>query len=92
MLTQTACRQCSQFVNSLSARETEMLKTFAAMPWATNLELAQHLSISINTVKTYWQRIYRTVGAEGRSDCMAICLEAGIVEQEEFRTRRDYRH
>ncbi len=83
MLSQTTCRQCGEPNYFLTKRQTEVIKAFAARPGATNREIARLLSISVNTLKEHLRIIYRTVGAESRSECLIICLKTGIVERDE---------
>ena len=61
----------------LSGRERELLELAAA--GASNNEIAQRLSLSPNTVKTYWQRLYEKLGASDRASAIAEALRTGLV-------------
>ena len=62
---------------NLSGRERELLELAAA--GASNNEIAQRLSLSPNTVKTYWQRLYEKLGASDRASAIAEALRRGLV-------------
>jgi DNA-binding CsgD family transcriptional regulator len=56
-------------VHGLSDREEEVLRLIAA--GLTNREIADHVFISINSVKTYIRSAYRKIGVTSRSQAVA---------------------
>lgn len=61
----------------LSIRERELLE-FAAQG-TSNAEIARRLSLSPNTVKTYWQRVYEKLGSSDRAGAVAEAIRRGLV-------------
>jgi two-component system, NarL family, nitrate/nitrite response regulator NarL len=61
----------------LSGRERELLEL--AADGATNLEIARHLCLSPNTVKTYWKRLYDKLGTSDRASAIAEVLRRGLL-------------
>lgn len=62
----------SSVVDGLSDREEEVLRLIAA--GLTNREIADHVYISINSVKTYIRSAYRKIGVSSRSQAVAWSL------------------
>jgi DNA-binding NarL/FixJ family response regulator len=63
---------------ALSAREVEVLQMIAY--GSTNREVAEKLSISPQTVKTYLERIFTKLGVSDRTRAVAVALKLGILE------------
>jgi two-component system nitrate/nitrite response regulator NarL len=62
---------------TLSIRERELLEL--AAQGTTNAEIARRLSLSPNTVKTYWQRVYEKLGSSDRAGAVAEAIRRGLV-------------
>lgn len=45
----------------------------------TNADIARHLGVSVNTVKTRLQRLYRKLGASTRDDAIAVARQRGLL-------------
>jgi DNA-binding CsgD family transcriptional regulator len=65
---------------SLTDRETELLQLVAT--GVTNRQVAQRLSISVNTVKVHLRNIYTKLGAESRTEATMIAVREGLVTVE----------
>jgi LuxR family maltose regulon positive regulatory protein len=61
----------------LSAGEIELLSLLPGRD--SNAEIATRLGVSVNTVKTRHQRLYRMRGAEGRDDAIAVARRRGLL-------------
>jgi LuxR family transcriptional regulator, maltose regulon positive regulatory protein len=61
----------------LSAGEIELLSLLPGRE--SNAEIATRLGVSVNTVKTRLQRLYRKLGAEGRDDAIAVARRRGLL-------------
>jgi DNA-binding NarL/FixJ family response regulator len=62
---------------SLTPREVEVLSLIAQ--GCSNLEVAERLYLSINSVKTYIRSAYAKIGATSRSRAVAWCLQNGFA-------------
>ena len=62
----------------LSGRERELVEL--AADGVTNGEIAERLSLSQNTVKTYWQRLYDKLNVSDRASAVAEAIRQGLVE------------
>ena len=62
---------------SLTAREVEVLALITQ--GMSNQQIADHLYLSINSVKTYIRTAYAKIGARSRSQAVAWCLRAGFA-------------
>jgi DNA-binding NarL/FixJ family response regulator len=60
---------------ALSVRETEVLDLICR--GMSNLEIADQLFVSVNSVKTYVRQIYQKIGATRRAQAVAWGLEHG---------------
>jgi two-component system, NarL family, nitrate/nitrite response regulator NarL len=60
----------------LTPREVEVLALITR--GASNLEIAERLYLSINSVKTYIRSAYAKIGATSRSRAVAWCLQHGF--------------
>lgn len=60
----------------LTARETEVLRLITR--GFTNLEIADQLYLSINSVKTYVRSAYRRLEVTSRSQAVAWCIQHGF--------------
>ena len=63
--------------HGLSEREAEILTLICR--GMSNNQIAQHLYLSINSVKTYIRTAYRKIGAESRSQAVIWGLRHGFV-------------
>ena len=63
---------------TLSRRETEVLKLLAA--GLANREIAEELGVSIETVKTHIERLFKHLGVSSRTDAVAKALRTGLIE------------
>ena len=61
----------------LTPREVEVLALIAQ--GASNMEIAERLFLSINSVKTYIRSAYAKIGATSRSRAVAWCLQHGFT-------------
>jgi len=64
--------------NTLSGRETEILQLVAQ--GLTNREIAQHLTISPNTVKVHLRNIFEKIGVSSRTEATMYGIEHGILD------------
>ena len=67
----------STLVDPLSQRELEILHLLAERQ--TNAEIAQVLTVSVNTVKTHLQHIYDKLGVHNRRTAVAIAQERHLL-------------
>lgn len=65
-------------LNSLTERETEVLKLIAQ--GYTNQEIAERLFISMTTVKTHVGNILEKIGAQNRVQAVIFAFQHGLVE------------
>lgn len=63
--------------NALSSREEEVVRCVAR--GLRNAEVARHLSISEETVKTHLNRIFRKLGVRDRVELVLYATRAGII-------------
>jgi two-component system nitrate/nitrite response regulator NarL len=61
----------------LSRREHQLLELGSA--GLTTSEIASHLCLSPNTVKTYWQRLYEKLGTSDRANAVAEAMRRGLL-------------
>jgi DNA-binding CsgD family transcriptional regulator len=66
-----------EYGESLTDRETELLQLVAT--GVTNRQVAQRLSISVNTVKVHLRNIYTKLGAESRTEATMMAVREGLV-------------
>ncbi len=62
----------------LSARELEILELVAT--GATNQQIAQALSISINTVKAHLRNVFAKLMVESRTEATLCAIQHGLIE------------
>ncbi len=67
----------AQATLGISARELEVLREIAA--GRSNKEIAAHLNVSPNTIKTHIARLFEKLGAKRRTDAINRARELGIV-------------
>ena len=67
----------AQTALGLSGRELEVLHELAA--GHSNKEIAAHLHVSPNTIKTHVARLFEKLGAKRRTDAIRRARELGIV-------------
>lgn len=65
---------------SLTPREREILRLIAQ--GLTNREIAERLTLSLNTVKTHRQHLYQKLGLHRRADLVAYALRRGLISPE----------
>ncbi|MDP6666859.1 MAG: response regulator transcription factor [Dehalococcoidia bacterium] len=61
----------------LSEREVEVLRLITA--GMTNQEIAEHLVVSVSTIKTHINRTYRKLDVHNRTQAVARVRQLGIV-------------
>lgn len=61
----------------ITAREREVLQLLAA--GRSNKEIARHLGVSPNTVKTHVARLFAKLGVARRTEAIGLARELGIV-------------
>ena len=61
----------------ITPRELDVLKALAA--GHSNKEIARHLEVSPNTVKTHVSRLYEKLGAARRTDAINRARELGLI-------------
>ena len=64
----------------LTFREAEVLELMAER--LTNQEIADRLTVSLNTVKKYCQRIFRKLGVKNRRQAIARAHSLGLISSE----------
>lgn len=69
--------QRAHTLDGLTSRETEVLALVAT--GASNAEIANRLSISVNTVTRHLTHIYSKTGVSGRPAAIRYALDAGLV-------------
>lgn len=62
----------------LHPRQQEVLELLAT--GKTNREIAAELFLSIDTVKTYLQRLYTVLDVKGRAEAVAVGYQQGLLE------------
>ena len=62
----------------LTSHELEILRMVAA--GATNRQVAQHLFISVDTVKSHLEAIYRKLEVSDRAHAVAVVMRKGLLE------------
>jgi DNA-binding CsgD family transcriptional regulator len=67
----------AQAALGISERELEVLKELAA--GHSNKEIARHLAVSPNTVKTHVARLFEKLGASRRTEAIRRARELGLV-------------
>lgn len=61
----------------LSSRELEVLKLMAE--GQSNSEIAAHLYLSHNTIKTYVRGIFNKLGVDHRVQAVVVALRQGLI-------------
>ena len=69
-----------EYGESLTEREKELLQLVAT--GVTNREVAQRLSISVNTVKVHLRNVYTKLGAESRTEATMVAAREGWIAVE----------
>jgi DNA-binding NarL/FixJ family response regulator len=62
----------------LTPHELDILRMVAA--GATNRQVAEHLFISVETVKSHLEAIYRTLEVSDRAHAVAVAMRKGLLE------------
>ena len=62
----------------LTPHELEILRMVAA--GATNREMAHHLFLSVDTVKSHLEAIYRKLEVSDRAHAVAVAMRKGLLE------------
>ncbi|TSD94074.1 AAA family ATPase [Skermania sp. ID1734] len=70
-------RTLSPELRELSAREIDVLRLLAA--GLTNQDIAERLSLTVNTVKWYLKKIYATLGVTNRTESVAAAHAGGLL-------------
>jgi len=71
-------RQRANDLDLLTARELEILRMVAA--GATNREVGEHMFLSVDTVKSHLETIYRKLGVSDRAHAVAVAMRKGLLE------------
>ncbi|MBD1913265.1 response regulator transcription factor [Leptolyngbya sp. FACHB-8] len=66
-----------QATHRLSSRELEVLKLMAE--GQSNSEIAAHLYLSQNTIKTYVRGIFNKLGVDHRVQAAVVALRQGLI-------------
>ncbi|GAA4588481.1 LuxR family maltose regulon positive regulatory protein [Actinoplanes octamycinicus] len=69
--------RAEQPAESLSERETEVLRYLATM--LTAAEIAADLGVSVNTVKAHMRAVYRKLGASRRTEAVTLAQNSGLL-------------
>jgi LuxR family transcriptional regulator, maltose regulon positive regulatory protein len=64
-------------IDALTEREQVVLRYLGST--LSNAEIAHHLYLSVNTVKTHQRMIYRKLGADGRRDAVRRAKDLHIL-------------
>ncbi len=70
-------RSLSPALCELSAREIDVLRLVAA--GLTNQDIAEQLSLKVNTVKWYLKNIFATLGVANRTESVAAARDGGLL-------------
>ena len=62
----------------LTPHELEILRMIAA--GATNRQVALHLFVSVETVKSHLEAIYRTLEVSDRAHAVAVAMRKGLLD------------
>lgn len=62
----------------LSPRASQVLQLLSR--GLGNREIGEELGVSVETVKTHIERLYKRLGVNGRTDAVAKALRAGLIE------------
>ena len=62
----------------LSPRASQVLRLLSR--GLGNREIGEELGVSVETVKTHIERLYKRLGVNGRTDAVAKALRAGLIE------------
>ena len=74
----TSSRPSSSRFARLSIREAEVVSLAAR--GLRNAQIAEHLMISVETVKTHVRNAMRKLGVHGRAELTALAYDAGLIE------------
>jgi DNA-binding NarL/FixJ family response regulator len=74
-------RRALELAKSLTQRETEILRLMARA--LTNDAIAAELHVSVRTVATHVQNVYRKMGVHSRIEALAVATAAGLASLEE---------
>ena len=75
-------KQCSGPVQSLSAREMEVLRLI--VEGNSNNQIAERLYISYGTVRTHTRNICSKLAAKNRTEATVIALQTGLIDTARF--------
>lgn len=70
-------RTLSPALRELSAREVDVLRLVAV--GLTNQDIAEQLSLTVNTVKWYLKKIFATLGVANRTESVAAARDGGLL-------------
>ena len=75
------------WIEPLSAREIQILDLISG--GLSNREIAQKLSLSLDTIKWYNKRIYGKLGVSSRSQATKLAAEQGLLEEKSSAEREE---
>lgn len=76
-LLEAATEAVTTLADPLSPRESEVLHLIAAQ--LSNQEIADKLTVSVNTVKTHIRRLYNKLGAGSRLEAVTLAQDLGLL-------------
>jgi predicted ATPase/DNA-binding CsgD family transcriptional regulator len=79
--------RANTWIEPLAAREVQILDLVSG--GLSNREVAQKLSISLDTIKWYNKQIYRKLGVSNRAQAVKIAAEHGLLEPESVMEQGD---
>ena len=79
--------RANTWIEPLAAREVQILDLVSG--GLSNREVAQKLSLSLDTIKWYNKQIYRKLGVSNRAQAVKIAAEHGLLEPESVMEQGD---
>ncbi|MCO5191244.1 MAG: LuxR C-terminal-related transcriptional regulator [Anaerolineae bacterium] len=76
----------ASLIQPLTAREQDILRCLGTQ--MSNRQIAEHLTVSLNTVKWYVRQIYNKLGVNNRTQAVARARKAGLLPAAQIKTVR----